>query len=134
MCEKEASDACTTYFFLHYDWKLHYECMLLHINEFLHCSMHWYRLRSQCIKILCLSFQLRFTPEQLGLSGSSLQVWLTKGLLIIYLGLFLAQVTSQLSWMDLTCQLHLQVHQVGVILDHMTWIAAVSLSSMIMCV
>ena len=68
---------------------------------FLHCSMRLYRLRSQCIDLLFLSFLLRFTPEQLGLSASSLLVWLTIELLIIYLGLFLAQVTSQLSWMDL---------------------------------
>ena len=53
------------------------------------------------IDLLFLSFLLRFTPEQLGLSASSLLVWLTIELLIIYLGLFLAQVTSQLSWMDL---------------------------------
>ena len=65
---------------------------------FLHCSMRLYRLP---LTLLFLSFLLRFTPEQLGLSASSLLVWLAIELLIIYLGLFLAQVTSQLSWMDL---------------------------------
>lgn len=43
----------------------------------------------------------RFTPEQLGLSASSLLVWLLLELVVVYLGLFLARVTSQLSWMDI---------------------------------
>ena len=91
--------------------------------------MRLYRLRSQCIDLLFLSFLLRFTPEQLGLSASSLLVWLTIELLIIYLGLFLAQVIVSTLLDGSPCLLHLQVHQVGVVLDHMTWIAAVSLSS-----
>ena len=67
-------------------------------------------LKPPSVSLLSSSFSLifffsalyfRFTPEQLGLSASSLLVWLVVEVLLIYLGLFLAQVTAHLSWMDI---------------------------------
>ena len=76
----------------------------------MHAATQKYSCIAVCVCIdfvhnaLTFSFSLFFSgshQRQLGLSASSLLVWLTIELLIIYLGLFLAQVTSQLSWMDL---------------------------------
>ena len=48
-----------------------------------------------------LLYLFRFTPEQLGLTASSLLAWLLAEVLIIWLCLYLLAVNSQLKWLDL---------------------------------
>jgi hypothetical protein len=45
--------------------------------------------------------QMRFTPEDLGINASSLLAWLAFEIILIWLGLFLARVTAQLSLLDI---------------------------------
>ncbi len=43
----------------------------------------------------------RFSPEQLGITASSLLAWILAEVLIIWLCLYLLAVHSQLRWLDL---------------------------------
>lgn len=43
----------------------------------------------------------RFTPEQLGITASSLLAWMFAEVLVIWLCLYLLAVHSQLKWLDL---------------------------------
>ena len=44
---------------------------------------------------------IRFSPEQLGISASSLLAWLIAEIVLIWFSLFLFQVNSRLSWLDI---------------------------------
>ena len=46
-----------------------------------------------------LGTQSRFTPEALGVAGSSLLAWLAAEVLLLWL--YLLAVTSQLRWLDI---------------------------------
>ena len=43
----------------------------------------------------------RFTPEELGVSASSLLAWLVAEVVLIWIGMFLARVSASLSWLDI---------------------------------
>ena len=43
----------------------------------------------------------RFSPEQLGITASSLLAWILAEVLVIWLCLYLLAVHSQLKWLDL---------------------------------
>ncbi len=50
---------------------------------------------------LALGTQQKFTPEQLGLTASSLLAWLLAEVLLIWLCLYLLAVNTQLKWLDI---------------------------------
>ena len=48
-----------------------------------------------------LGTQQKFTPEQLGITASSLLAWLLAEVLLIWLCLYLLAVNTQLKWLDI---------------------------------
>ncbi len=50
---------------------------------------------------LALGTQQKFTPEQLGLTASSLLAWLLAEVLLIWLCLYILAVNTQLKWLDI---------------------------------
>lgn len=51
--------------------------------------------------IISSHIHIRFTPEHLGLTASSLLAWLCAEVLVIWLCLYLLAVVSHLKWLDI---------------------------------